>query len=80
MRARVCDLTGKRPNRQAMAVTFSHKRNKKVQHVNLQNRRIWWPEGNKFVKLRVSTKGLRTIEKYGIDLAAKKYGLDLAKL
>ena len=33
MRARNCDLTGKSPNRQAMVVTFSHKRNKKVQHV-----------------------------------------------
>ena len=56
MRARVCDLTGKKPNRQAMAVSFSHKRNKKVQAVNLQNKRLWWAEGNKFVTLRISTK------------------------
>ena len=79
MRARNCDLTGKSPNRQAMVVTFSHKRNKKVQGVNLQKRRIFWPEGNRFVTLRISTKALRTIEKYGIDKAAKKYDLDLEK-
>mmetsp|Transcript_43485 Transcript_43485/g.98284 ORF Transcript_43485/g.98284 Transcript_43485/m.98284 type:complete len:123 (+) Transcript_43485:65-433(+) len=56
MRARHCDLTGKTPNRQAMAVSFSHKRTKKVQGVNLQSKRIWWPEGNKFVNMRISTK------------------------
>jgi large subunit ribosomal protein L28 len=56
MRTRVCDLIGKKANRQAMAVSFSHKRTKKVQHVNLQTKRLWWAEGNKFVTLRVSTK------------------------
>ena len=56
MRARICDLTGKRPNRQAMSVTFSHKRTKKVQGVNLQKKRLWWTEGNKFVTMRISTK------------------------
>ena len=79
MRARNCDLTGKSPNRQAMVVTFSHKRNKKVQHVNLQKRRLWWEEGNRFVTMRISTKALRTIEKYGLETAAKKYDLDLSK-
>lgn len=79
MRARVCDLTGKKPNRQAMTVTFSHKRNKRVQAVNLQTRKLWWEEGNRYVSLRISTKALRTIEKYGLDRAAKKYELDLSK-
>ena len=79
MRARHCDLTGKRPNRQAMVVTFSHKRNKKVQAVNLQKKKLWWDEGSRYVKLRISTKALRTIEKYGLTTAAKKYNLDLSK-
>jgi ribosomal protein L28 len=56
MRTRICDLTGKSANRQAMTVTFSHKRNKRVQGVNLQKKRLWWEEGNKFVTLRISTK------------------------
>mmetsp|Transcript_14647 Transcript_14647/g.18538 ORF Transcript_14647/g.18538 Transcript_14647/m.18538 type:complete len:125 (-) Transcript_14647:255-629(-) len=80
MRARVCDLLGKRPNRQARVVTFSHKRNKKVQHVNLQSKRYFSEELGRNVRLRLSTKGMKTVEKYGgVDAAAKKFGLDLKK-
>jgi ribosomal protein L28 len=80
MRARECDLLGKRPNRQARVVTFSHKRNKKVQHVNLQKRSFFSEDLGRTVKLRLSTKGLKTVEKYGgIDAAAKKFGVDLKK-
>eukprot|EP00968_Pinguiococcus_pyrenoidosus_P028045 scaffold7615_cov286-Pinguiococcus_pyrenoidosus.AAC.13 len=79
MRARNCDLTGKRPNRDAMVVTFSHKRNKTVQYVNLQNRRFWWEEGSRYVRMRVSTKAIKTIKKYGLEESAKKYGVDLSK-
>lgn len=80
MRARECDLLGKRPNRQARAISFSHKRNKKVQHVNLQKRRFFSDDLGRVVRLRLSTKGLKTVEKYGgIDAAAKKFGLNLTK-
>jgi len=74
---RVCDLTGKRRNAKAMTVTFSHTRNHKVQKVNLQDRRLWWPEGEKYVKMRLSTRALKTIAKYGLNTAAKKYDVDL---
>mmetsp|Transcript_1967 Transcript_1967/g.3579 ORF Transcript_1967/g.3579 Transcript_1967/m.3579 type:complete len:118 (+) Transcript_1967:203-556(+) len=78
MRARECDLLGKRPNRQARVVTFSHTRNKKVQHVNLQTKKFFSEDLGRNVKLRLSTKGLKTVEKYGgIDAAAKKFGVDL---
>jgi large subunit ribosomal protein L28 len=80
MRARVCDLLGKTPNRQARVVTFSHKRIKKVQHVNLQWKRFFSEELNRNVKLRISTKGMKTVDKMGgIDAAAKKFKVDLAK-
>lgn len=59
MKFRVCDLTGKRRNAKARTVTFSHTRNHKVQQVNLQNRRLWWEEGKRYVKMRVSTKALK---------------------
>merc|ERR1719265_2122033 len=77
MKFRVCDLTGKRRNAKAMTVTFSHTRNHKVQQVNLQDRRLWWPEGQKYVKMRLSTRALKTIAKYGLNTAAKKYDVDL---
>jgi large subunit ribosomal protein L28 len=80
MRARVCDLLGKSPNRQARVVTFSHKRIKKVQHVNLQWKRFFSDALGRKVRLRVSTKGIKTVNKMGsIDLAAKKFAVDLTK-
>lgn len=80
MRARVCDLLGKRPNRQARVVTFSHRRIKKVQQVNLQWKRFFSEKLNRKVRLRLSTKGIKTVNKLGgIDEAAKKFDVDLTK-
>lgn len=80
MRARECDLLGKKPNRQARVVTFSHKRIKKVQEVNLQWKRFFSEDLNRNVRLRLSTKGIKTVNKIGgIDEAAKKFNVDLSK-
>ena len=81
MRARVCDLLGKKPNRQARVVTFSHTRTKKVQEVNLQTKRYFSEHLKRNVRLRLSTKGIKTVDKMGgsIDAAAKKFGIDLGK-
>ena len=80
MRARECDLLGKKPNRQARVVTFSHRRIKKVQHVNLQWKRFFSEELGRNVRLRLSTKGIKTVNKMGgIDKAAKKFEVDLSK-
>jgi len=76
--SRVCELTGKRANN-GMAVSHSHVRTKKLQQVNLQYRRLWWAEGNRFVNLRVSTKALRTIQKLGLGRFAKELGVDLSR-
>ncbi len=76
--SRVCELTGKRANN-GMAVSHSHVRTKKLQQVNLQYRRLWWAEGNRFVNLRVSTKALRTIQKLGLGRFAKDLGVDLRR-
>ncbi len=74
--ARVCQLTGKRANN-GFAVSHSHRRTKKLQHANLQDKRIWWAEGNCFVKLRISTTALKTLNKRGVDAMAREAGLDL---
>jgi large subunit ribosomal protein L17 len=76
---KICQLTGMVANRKARRVTFSHKVNHKVQEVNLQTKRFWWEEGNREVKMRVSTRAIRTIRKLGLDTAAKKYNVDLVK-
>ena len=80
MRARECDLLGKKANRKARVVTFSHIRNKKVQHVNLQWKRFYSEDLGRTVRLRLSTKGIKTVNKMGsIDAAAKKFDVNLKK-
>ncbi|TGG85344.1 MAG: 50S ribosomal protein L28 [Aphanocapsa feldmannii 277cV] len=74
--SRVCQLTGKRANN-AMAVSHSHRRTKKLQQVNLQERRLWWAEGKRHVRLRVSTKALKSITRKGLDAYARQLGVDL---
>ena len=76
--SRVCDLTGARANN-GMAVSHSHIRTKKLQQVNLQKRRLWWDEGNRWINLRISTKALKSIQKVGLGKFAKSQGINLNK-
>ncbi|HEY9673430.1 MAG TPA: 50S ribosomal protein L28 [Waterburya sp.] len=73
---RKCQLTGKQANN-AFAISHSHRRTKKLQEANLQWKRIWWPQGNRWVKLRLSTKAIKTLEKRGLQAMAKEAGIDL---
>ena len=52
---RKCDLTGQKANN-GWAVSFSHSRSHKLQGVNLQYKRIYWPEKQRWVQLRISAK------------------------
>ena len=76
--ARRCDLTGKKANN-AYALSHSHRRTKKLQEANLQTKRVWWPQGKRWVKLRLSTKAIKTLEHKGLDAMAKEAGIDLRK-
>ena len=64
--SRVCQVTGKRP---MVGNNVSHANNKTRRRFlpNLHNHRFWVESENRFVRLRVSTKGMRIIEKLGID-------------
>nr|BED43068.1 ribosomal protein L28 [Pyropia sp. Myanmar_A]BED43265.1 ribosomal protein L28 [Pyropia sp. Myanmar_B]BED43462.1 ribosomal protein L28 [Pyropia sp. Myanmar_C] len=55
-----CQLTGKTANN-GYAVSHSHKRTKKLQKVNLQRKKVWSKEQNKWVKMVISTKGIKTL-------------------
>jgi large subunit ribosomal protein L28 len=63
---RVCEITGKRPT---VGNRVSHANNKKRRRFlpNLHTQRFWLEGERRWVSLRVSTRGLRTIEKNGID-------------
>ena len=76
--SRVCDLTGKKANN-AYAVSHSHRRTKKLQNVNLQWKRVWWAEGKRWVKLRLSTKAIKTLDRNGLAAMAKEAGINLQK-
>jgi large subunit ribosomal protein L28 len=64
--SRVCEITGKGP---AVGNRVSHANNKRRRRFlpNLRTQRFWLESEKRWVSLRVSTHGLRTIEKKGID-------------
>jgi len=64
--ARVCQVTGKHPM-VGHNVSHSNRKTKRRFLPNLQVRRLWVATEKRFVKLRLSTHGLRIIDKQGID-------------
>lgn len=74
--ARQCELTGKTANN-AFSISHSHRRTKRLQHANLQSKRVWWAEGKRWVKLNLSTKAIKTLEKKGLQAMAKEAGINL---
>ncbi|GLI66503.1 hypothetical protein VaNZ11_010330 [Volvox africanus] len=76
---KVCDLTAKKRNK-ANAVCFSNKKSRKWQEPNLQNKKVFWEEGQRWVKLRICTKAIKTLEKKGVAEMAKEAGIDLWNL
>lgn len=77
--ARRCMLTGKRPN-VGNKVSHSNIKTKKRQLPNLQTRRIWYAEESRWVRLKLSTRAMRTLNKKGLAQFASEAGLDLSKL
>jgi large subunit ribosomal protein L28 len=73
--SRVCQVTGKRP---VVGNTVSHANNRRRRRFlpNLHVQRFWLESERRWVKLRVSTRGLRTIEKNGIDAVVAKLRAD----
>ncbi|AEU34444.1 50S ribosomal protein L28 [Granulicella mallensis] len=69
--AKVCPITGKRT---VTGNNVSHANNKTRRRwePNLQLKRIWIPSENRFVRMRVSARGIRTIQKLGIEAALLK--------
>ena len=65
--ARVCQVTGKAP---MVGNNVSHANNKTKRRFlpNLQYRRFWVESENRWIRLRLTNAGLRTIDKKGIDV------------
>lgn len=64
--SRVCQVTGKRVQ-VGNNVSHANNRTRKRSLPNLHSHRFWVESENRWIKLRVSTRGLRIIDKNGID-------------
>jgi large subunit ribosomal protein L28 len=69
--SRVCQVTGKRPIT-GNSVSHANNRVRRRFLPNLHTQRFWLETERRFVSLRVSTRGLRTIEKNGIESVVAK--------
>ena len=68
--SKVCQVTGKKP---MFGNNVSHANNKSRRrfNVNLQKKKFWYPDENRYVTLRISMHGLRIINKKGISSIVK---------
>ncbi|WP_017615475.1 50S ribosomal protein L28 [Nocardiopsis salina] len=64
--SRVCQVTGKKPAF-GNNVSHSNRRTRRRFNPNIQTKRYWLPTEDRHVKLRVSTKGMKTIDARGIE-------------
>lgn len=69
--SRVCQVTGKRP---ITGNRVSHANNKTRRRFlpNIQTHTYWVESENRYVSLKLSARGMRTIDKLGIDLVLQR--------
>ena len=70
---RKCMLTGKKPL-VGHKVSHSNIKTKMRQLPNLQAKRIWDPVNKRWIKLRLSTRAIRTIDKIGLEAFWRQFG------
>ena len=72
--SQICQITGKRP---LFGHTVSHANNKTKRrfNVNLHTKRFWVDDMKKFITLRVSSRGMRIIDKIGIETVISNMAL-----
>ena len=77
--SKVCQVTGKKP---MFGNNVSHANNKTRRkfNVNLQKKKFWLPEENRYITLRLSMHGLRIINKKGISRVVRDMRAKGAKL
>jgi large subunit ribosomal protein L28 len=74
--SKVCQVSKTRRNK-ANDICFSNKKHRNFQQPNLQNKKFWDAESKRWVTLRVTTKVIKTITKFGLKGALKRYGTNL---
>jgi len=69
--ANKCELTGKGPM-SGNNVSHAHNKTRRRFMPNLQKKKIWIPEENKFVTMKVTAKALKTLDKKGYNAMLKE--------
>jgi len=64
--SKICQVTGRRPAF-GNNVSHSHRKTRRRWDPNIQHHRFWVPSEQRWIKLTVSAKGLKTINKHGIE-------------
>ena len=75
--AKVCEVTGKKPM-SGHNVSHANNKTKRRFEINLHSKRFWVESQNRFVRMRVSAKGMRIIDKLGIDQVLANLAKDKA--
>ncbi len=77
--SRRCQISGK-STAAGSTISHSHRRTKRKFKVNLVTKRVFLPHENRWVRLRISARMLKTLNKRGVVSLMKKYGQDLSAL
>ena len=77
--SRICKITGKRP-KAGNNVSKANNRTRRKQYPNIQKKRIFIPELEKSVTLKLSVSAIKTIDKYGLLPYLNKKGMSLADI
>lgn len=77
--ARRCRLTGK-GRKVVNNVSHSNNHTKSVQLPNLQRKRLWLESEKRFIRVRLSTRALRTVTKLGLDRFLRENNLTVADI
>lgn len=69
--SRVCQVTGTEPGF-GHQISHSHVRTKRRFDVNVQKKRYWLPSENRFVRLTISARDIKTVDRIGIEAAVAR--------
>ena len=77
--SKICKLTGKKPLR-GNRVSKANNKTNRFQYPNLQKKKVFVPELNKSVNIKLSVKAIKIVAKVGLIPYLKKQGLTLADI
>lgn len=76
--SKICALTGRRPHT-GNNVSHSNRKTKRRFLPNLQSKRLWSEEEGRFIRMKISTAGIRLVNRHGLDEALRRSGLRKAR-